>query len=336
MAVYTRFDDVPDLVGYWSAAESAIDKTGNVVNSVQPVYPGGAPVLYNRDDVDKTHDVFHDGVTKIGQCLAFFDDSAGNRDSALYMNRASDPSTEPLTVLVVEQRAGNLGVQESWMYGTPTLTHSRVRRDTSTDRYQIQQRSDSEVSDITITTDPVIHVYRTDPSGYPTFDVRRQGANLRYQSIDISSPISTAWTHFYWMGTRNQYSLRGKACLLAMYNRRLTDQETIDLLTLAQYWIDNGEAPVLGPPTTGQFGPVATSDDGQVDVWQWEESANNADWQNVGTLLTDTTGMSTNTLVVNSAPLSANGTYVRCKATGTAFPTGIVSDSAQLFVEAGS
>lgn len=66
--------------------------------------------------------------------------------------------------------------------------------------------------------------------------------------------------------------------------------------------------------TSGNFGTVQTADNNEVLSWQWEESADNTNWQNVGTILTDISGQNTQTLTVNSANISMNNTFVRCKA----------------------
>ena len=65
---------------------------------------------------------------------------------------------------------------------------------------------------------------------------------------------------------------------------------------------------------SGTFGVVATADDTEVTSWQWEESADSANWQVVGTILTDTSGQGTKELTVNSATAVMDGTYVRCRA----------------------
>lgn len=86
--------------------------------------------------------------------------------------------------------------------------------------------------------------------------------------------------------------------------------------------------------TSGDFGTVATNDDPSITEWQWEESSNDADWANVGTILTDISGQTTTTLTVNSATEGMDGTYVRCK--GTHAGGDIFSHSALLTVSAGS
>ena len=97
---------------------------------------------------------------------------------------------------------------------------------------------------------------------------------------------------------------------------------------------DDGVIPPTGPEPNTTFGPVSTNDDPSVTAWQWEESADGNSWANVGTILTDISGADTNTLEVNSAPIEADQTQVRCRATSAKEPTGVVSHSATLTVQA--
>ena len=79
------------------------------------------------------------------------------------------------------------------------------------------------------------------------------------------------------------------------------------------------------------FGPVSTNQDGDVISWKWEESSDNSSWQDVGTILTHTSGQGTNTLTVDRATVSMHGTYVRCEAQT---PTQLAySSSAQVLIE---
>jgi hypothetical protein len=128
-------------------------------------------------------------------------------------------------------------------------------------------------------------------------------------------------------------SIRGSMSLMVIYLRKLTDEERDDAIELANYWVANNEAPGSGLEPSTTFGPVATSNDPDVTGWQWEESANGTDWANVGTLLSDVSGQTTTTLTVNSAPLSADQTRVRCKAVTDSQPNGVVSHSAILTVQ---
>ena len=66
--------------------------------------------------------------------------------------------------------------------------------------------------------------------------------------------------------------------------------------------------------TSGTFGVVQTADDGNVTQWEWEESADGVSWDVVGTILTNVSGQGTTELTVNAAPLTADGTQVRCRA----------------------
>jgi hypothetical protein len=217
------------------------------------------------------------------------------------------------------------------MYGTPTNNYNRVRRDTGASAYRVEQRSNFEITDIATTADPTIHIYRSQPSGDPVFDLRRLGVNYRYNTT-MGGPVQTLYTHLYWIGSKDQFSLRGKASLLALYDRFLTDEETIDLLTLCQYWIDNGEAPTLGPPTSGDF-TIAVDKPGAAGIaYQWEESADGNSWANAGTILSDISGATTDTLTINSATVAMHNTQVRCQVTtdNDGFDT---SDSALLLID---
>lgn len=79
------------------------------------------------------------------------------------------------------------------------------------------------------------------------------------------------------------------------------------------------------------FGPVATNQDGSVLSWKWEESSDNSNWQDVGTILTNISGQLTNTLTVQRATVAMHGTYVRCEAK-TSEQTAY-SSSAQVLIE---
>lgn len=67
--------------------------------------------------------------------------------------------------------------------------------------------------------------------------------------------------------------------------------------------------------TSGNFGTVETANNAAVTGWQWEESSDGTNWADVGTILTDISGQTTQTLTVHSATLADNGTQVRCVAT---------------------
>jgi hypothetical protein len=121
--------------------------------------------------------------------------------------------------------------------------------------------------------------------------------------------------------------------ICAIYDRQIDDTEAADLHDLMAYWAANNEAPSAGPGPSATFGPVATNDDPSVTAWQWEESSDGVAWANVGTILTDVTGATTTSLTVNSAPIGADQTQVRCKATSEKEPAGVFSHAATLTVQ---
>ena len=67
--------------------------------------------------------------------------------------------------------------------------------------------------------------------------------------------------------------------------------------------------------TSGTFGTVQTADNTEVTQWQWEASINSGEsWAEAQLLLSDVSGQGTQTLTVESALLSEDGTLVRCRA----------------------
>jgi hypothetical protein len=68
--------------------------------------------------------------------------------------------------------------------------------------------------------------------------------------------------------------------------------------------------------TSGNFDPpVATDNDPAVQGWQWEESADDISWADVGTaILTDFSGETTQSFTIESATIAEDQTYVRCRA----------------------
>jgi hypothetical protein len=118
------------------------------------------------------------------------------------------------------------------------------------------------------------------------------------------------------LGNRRQNTSNafgGKIGIFALYAKALTEQEVFDLTDLCNTWAQTGAAPSPGE-TSGTFGAVETNDDASA-TFQWEESSNGTDWANVGTILTDISGATTNELTVNSATLDMDGTQVRARAT---------------------
>lgn len=117
---------------------------------------------------------------------------------------------------------------------------------------------------------------------------------------------------------------------IMLYRKVLSDTERGDVEDLIDYWMANGEGPAAGP--AGQFTITVDKPGAAGLAFQWEESSDNTNWQNVGTILTDTAGATTDTLLINSATVAMHNTYVRCQVTTTddGFDT---SDSAQLFIE---
>ena len=143
-------------------------------------------------------------------------------------------------------------------------------------------------------------------------------------------PTDLAWLSDYDTNLTN--CIRGSGSLLVIYKGKLDNADAQDAIALANYWVANNEAPPVGNPPNTTFGPLDTDDNASVSTWTWQESSNNTDWNTVGTILSDVSGVNTQTLTVNSAPSSANGTYVKLKAeTGT----GVIaySNAAQLFVQ---
>mgnify|MGYP001816286276 CR=1 FL=1 len=92
------------------------------------------------------------------------------------------------------------------------------------------------------------------------------------------------------------------------------------------------EGPGDSTPAAGEFTITVDKPDAAGLAFQWEESSDDVNYQNVGTILTDTSGATTDTLAINSATVAMHQTYVRCQVTTTDDGSD-TSDSAQLLIE---
>ena len=329
----SRFDEGTlsnALWAYWSGAESNITKTGSVVNSVDSAYGLAAGATLGTPEAASA-DISHDGTTMVGLIPAFYDANVSSV-ARLHIDIANSSrpiaSTAFTVVCVIQRNTANLGLNTAYVTRPGGGANASINR--NGDFYAMTSQNDGEQVSTMLTVDApdIVTLVQSDQVNGSYLRVTSGGG----QVFDYQNPRTDRLPdelHFFTRPS-SASNFRGKIAIMLMYERELTSQEITDIEVLCQYWIDNGEAPPTGLPS-GTFGTVATNDDPSV-TWQWEESSDGVAWANVGTILTDTTGATTNKLDVNSAHSAANGTQVRCRATNANEPAGVVSDVATLTV----
>jgi hypothetical protein len=321
------FDEITGLYAYWSSSESVIDSTGSDINSVTGVAGKGSnpeAVLAPRGDKPTLTDT-------VGAMPGLSTDNASTTQGLSHNLLATSAE---VTILWTEKRL-NTGS------GGTSLNARRSGSGTHTeiDRFGSDLRANTNsgplVTTIPISLNPTVVCLRSG-SGVDDSDISFSvdgGATSTFALPHTEDRTMVEFGFMNFVGGTVTDSMRGSMSLMVVYLRKLTDQERDDAIELANYWVANNEAPSVGPGPSATFGPVSTNDDPSVTGWQWEESPNGADWENVGTILSDVSGATTQTLTVNSAPIEADQTRVRCRAFSANEPTGVVSHSAILTVQ---
>jgi hypothetical protein len=334
----SRFDEgtLSDaLVVYYSGAESPMSKTGDVIDTLDSVYGNMTCQLVQMNDLN--NQVTHDGVTMVGQVPAFIG-TATNTNGGMEgtLSGTFNHQTNGATLVTLEQRYSKSG-RYGWSIGDGSGADIRaaVRGGDPNTSLRIDNTTWGNAADLTTNTDANVVMMRTqngNPTAHVRTDTQAEVANNKTNGLANIVISSVALMN----GPAAGDAFQGKIAIAVLYNRRLTDQECLDVMELMEYWRDNGEAPGGAPEPNTTFGPVSTNDDPSVTGWQWEESADGNRWANVGTILTDISGETTTTLTVNSAPIEADQTLVRCKAFSAKEPApdGVVSHSAILTVQA--
>jgi hypothetical protein len=332
----SNFNDIPNLYAYWSATESAITANGNVSEVVSVAGSAHPTSLLNSTDRNVT--LGPDNT--VGTMPAFQYGQNSNGYLTLDLGAGLDLSTQGYTIALLLHHRGSTTSSTRYVYNgrdpADTSTKSFYAVVSSTDglRARCWGSANNTLSDglhnYATAETIIIRAGAGEDNGY----VYRDGV------VDAGSPFSTDATGS--LGTITLGALPGNndsahfdCAILVFYDRSIDTGEVADLHGLLAHWRDNNEGPTGTAPST-TFGPVATNDDPSVTGWQWEESPNGADWENVGTILSDIAGATTQTLTVNSAPIEADQTRVRCRAFSAKEPApdGVVSHSAILTVQA--
>jgi hypothetical protein len=327
----TRFDDIPNLYIYVSGVESNIVKSGNDVTSIDN--PAGYTLDANQWVQKDSVLIQHDGVTAVGSCPAFIGLDAGN-NSGLECNPLVNPpdNSTGLTIAVLEERFSTAG-DYSWGFNAASTTPRTAMRVNSAEYAYLMAGASRSTGQTALTGPQVLSMRWDDTPDSTDFYIGQTAYSLTHSSAD---PVVDKAYLMNRMDSSSA-SMRGKMAIFVMYKRRLDDTEMTDLITLMEYWRDNGEAPGGAPPTTVTFGPVTTNDDPSVTSWSWEASEDGgSNWDEAENVLSDVSGEATTSLVVNSATAAEDQTQVRCRAYSANEPGGVVSGVATLTVQAAS
>jgi hypothetical protein len=334
MATLERFDDISGLVCYFSGdpTESNIVKSGNNVTSVDSAY-GGQAVQLTQSTANL---VTHDGTTMVGQVPAFIGlDGVDHALEGTLPSPFTMSVTGGCTVAILEQRRG-LPTGFNSMTTTNSSDTALVALTESSDNYGVHMGGSTYAASPSRPIDTNANVVLARyTQGASSIDVNINNVysgtcgnsdkgDQTHAKVSILGSIDGLW------------SAETNIAIAVVYNRKLTEQEATDVVTLMLYWRDNGEAPNTVPGTSVTFGPVATNDDASVTGWQWEASTDGGNnWDNAETVMSDVSGQTTNTLTVNSASIGEDQTMVQCRATSASQPAGVVSNAATLTVVSG-
>lgn len=327
----SRFDEGTlsgALITYFSAAEGGVTySSGSEVATITSVYGDQHPMTLTYQGATP---ISHDPATiKIGQ-MAAYDNPGSSTTSSLvgqFPTQLELGSTD-ITVVIVEQRHSASSERSCELVWQASSSNSLIQLTNSAGNYRTRIAQTNYTTSIAVDTNVRTMILEC---------AQAANSSVLYDSDVTSEAITHPAESNYCRGLAllggytSGIGLNGKLALCTIYNRALTAQERADVIELCQHWITNGEAPSTYPPS-GNFGTVETADDTEVTEWRWEESSDDTNWATVGTILTDTSGQGTPTLTVNSAPLAANGTYVRCKAFYNNGDDNTVSQSTQLTV----
>jgi hypothetical protein len=325
------FDEIPDLFCYFNGApgECIINKTGDNVDSLVSTL-GTATNLTLSATTAGSNYIQHDGTTTVGLVPCFMGADI-NDDRGLYTTMASI-SRLNWTLAILEKKL-NLTQGGTTSFGLTVNSNAIHALRTGPSVYQARVNG----SNRTLSPEPSIDandnvlILRVGASDGEA-DYHLNG--VRHTCAGPASGTVSAVSLLCENGSEHS---RSNIAIAVMYNRRLSDPEVAELDTLMKYWRDNGEAPGGAPPTTVTFGPVMTNDDPSVTSWSWEASADGgATWAGAQTILSNVSGETTTSLVVNSATNAEDQTQVRCRAISGKEPLGVLSAVATLTVQAAS
>ena len=325
----SRFDDISNLVGYWSGAESTIGKSGDDVTSWDLVYRNDNSLAVTQATPSgslpaATH---NPSTINVGQCPAiYFPEGGGTLDVEPTALEAM--TDDAFTVCCLYQLdAIDTGGTVYQIRNNNSASHIQQFRNGSENWWKLN--NSNRDTGIVRTLNPERSIVAWN----------KVTGTAKAWINDVSGPLSSATTannlrQIQIGGTSSAGGAGGqKIAKLVIYNKFLTDEEATFVLDLLQYWELNGEAPSLGPPTSGDFTITVDKPGAAGLAFQWEESSDNTNWANAGTaILSDVSNTTTATMTVNSAATGEHGTYVRCQVTTTddGFDT---SDSAQLLID---
>ena len=242
-----RFDDIPDLWGYWNGNESVIDKTGDIVTSITSAYGDPSdPQLFNTQI--GINEITHGTGTEIGAITGFADSGAGVT-SNLTVDFSFDKKDTGITVI-------SFGARRTGTAGIETFS---VRRDSTTDlvrilRANIDALRQTRVALDEINTDTLIELTDQPVSTVAAF---RPGSdnvldfyvdNLPYENNPIiGNPDAGNVNQVVYMNraqnTPNTVAFNGVMGIMLIYARYLTPEEIHEIETLLRYWEENGTAP---------------------------------------------------------------------------------------------
>ena len=314
MSTIHDFGDLAGLYCVWNTEESEINTTGSTVDSIVAVPGQGSNDSATM--VAKTGGDVMELLGTIGAMSAISSPDIANSDAGMQYQFSPSLPSNAFTLVWTEQR-----YEESSGNYSINMRRGGSGNHTYFDRSSTSLRATTQNG----TLNPAVLATHTDYATYAiaagtgtnnsTIYWSINGGAIQSAALEHTSdylPVEIGWFNQYQDGAGN--NMRGKGSILAIYTTKLSLADVTSAIDLANYWMANGEKPAAGAPTSGSFNTVTTNDDPNIQQWQWQESVNNVDWSNIGTVLTDTEGEQTPTLTVKSAPLSANGLYVRCTA----------------------
>ena len=302
----SRFDEIPNLVCYYSGHESTISKTGTSVDSIAPVQGGNAPTLLAAGDNKVQHDP---AQFRIGQLNALFTDAT--TDARLIADFPTQLAAgTPLTAVLVTEAADIS--RDGWPFEVKSTNGTNMFGQRNINgSVTIMVNNSSRNSLIPRSLGPEIYVGLWDYADGA--EQSRCEVYVNNQENTILSAASPQTNNVRNVTLCNRFSgstpFGGMLGIFALYSRALEAQEIADVKTLCQYWIDNGRAPDPGPekPTTGEFN--ATMAGGSISGYECRrDNVGDGVWYDVNDA---TNGLSNATvaggkLTINSAAITDN------------------------------
>lgn len=335
----SSFNEISGLIAYYNPTDlpPEVDGSGNIT-VMRDGYGGTGPDLA-QNDAPTTY-VTYDDAERLGnmKCINATQSGASGLIGQMTRQEFPDGCT---AVIVYDSTTG-----DAWAYhvdDADTTSSLAIRRAWGSEwgSYHTTLTSSGNV----ITNDhrpfnynePISHVARVSKV-VDEDDIERPVTSF-ITDTTTGSTFFTDTTRYYptatdrlYLGKNEQYNfgLRGRIGLFALYNRGLTDAEVVDVQTLCQEWLINGQAPEVTYPTAVEFGPVLANDLSATLVWEvlFDDPALGTAWTDISqvtstpldyTLATSDGGQDGNILRFNSAAMGQD-CQIRCRAT-TAYNT---------------